>query len=329
MQEIRSLYRQQIQHQTVIETLKCSFSENWSDEDVQDDFIKTIINEPLIIKYPVRGQYKYSILKQLVKEIENIGAATSDLLIEEMCECQTTVSAQTNINSELASTGRGLEYSFKTFSIDSEEYSLKVWPEFSQVGLALWPAGYAIADWVIENKNKFNSESTIVELGSGVGLTAIVAAKVTNASKIVMTDYLQTVNDNAIQNLKEFSFEPPRVLVKELDWEKLSNNDPTTVNLIKELDTTCLLAADVVYDRSVIPALADTMAAFLKYSPRLEQVAFAVTHRNEETFKMLLTEISRCGLALTEQPYPESTGSFYYERHLIKIYGITLNRNSE
>eukprot|EP01060_Flectonema_neradi_P009800 TRINITY_DN16993_c0_g1_i1.p1 TRINITY_DN16993_c0_g1~~TRINITY_DN16993_c0_g1_i1.p1 ORF type:complete len:330 (+),score=44.46 TRINITY_DN16993_c0_g1_i1:65-1054(+) len=324
MEGVRSLYRQQVKHHQVIEALKEGFADTWNTEDVQDAFIELVIRDEVVQKYPVRGTYKYAVLKQMVKDVESAGSATSDLLIEELCDTQTAISTGTNINNELVNMGRDLDYSFKSFTIQESVYSLKVWPEFSQVGLALWPAGYAVAEWVMEHSNELTESSVIVELGSGVGLTAVVAAHVTKAAKIVMTDYLQTVNENASQNLREFSFEPPRTVVEELDWEKVRDNHPATIDLIKTLDTTCLLAADVVYDRSVIPALVDTISLFLKCSPRLEHVVFAVTHRNEETFNILLSEIARCGLTLTQQPYPSNTNAFYYERDLIKIYGVKL-----
>lgn len=44
------------------------------------------------------------------------------------------------------------------------------------VGLQIWRGALLLADWLICNSRKFENDSKILELGSGVGLTSIVAS---------------------------------------------------------------------------------------------------------------------------------------------------------
>lgn len=44
------------------------------------------------------------------------------------------------------------------------------------VGLQIWRGALLLADWLIHNNETIQKDSCILELGSGVGLTSIVAA---------------------------------------------------------------------------------------------------------------------------------------------------------
>lgn len=44
------------------------------------------------------------------------------------------------------------------------------------VGMQVWRSALLMGDFIIENKDIFTSDQIVLELGSGVGLTGIVAA---------------------------------------------------------------------------------------------------------------------------------------------------------
>lgn len=50
-----------------------------------------------------------------------------------------------------------------------------------------WQAGAALADWACENSDKFTGKS-IIELGSGTGLTGFVIGKICQPTKLILTD---------------------------------------------------------------------------------------------------------------------------------------------
>ena len=315
MDHILDLFRQQVKASEVLSTLEATM-DSWLSEETQAAFVSTVLNDSYIQKYPPTHKYLWHFCKAYVKSVEMQGMGVEDSLIEACLSFQPRDATE-----ELSGSVRTLEYSYKTYTINGT-YPVKVWPEFSQVGLALWPAGFAIADWVIAHKEDL-ANASIVELGSGAGLTGIVAADVcANTKRVVMTDYLQTVNENAEENIRLAGFED-RVDVDLLDWEAVQRSEGPVLDLIESYDTTCLLAADVVYDREVIPALSDTFSAFLRTSPKLEHIVFAVTHRNEATFQHLLDELLRNGLSLKSSSFPDPSGRFSYDASLIKIYSLT------
>lgn len=85
----------------------------------------------------------------------------------------------------------------------SEPIVLRVYPEYSLVGLAVWPSGYALAEIIACQPWRFSGKR-VLELGSGVGLTAICLARYCSPPPqcIWMTDYLDAVMDNCRHNLQ-------------------------------------------------------------------------------------------------------------------------------
>eukprot|EP01063_Lacrimia_lanifica_P001076 TRINITY_DN10508_c0_g1_i1.p1 TRINITY_DN10508_c0_g1~~TRINITY_DN10508_c0_g1_i1.p1 ORF type:complete len:330 (+),score=95.91 TRINITY_DN10508_c0_g1_i1:104-1093(+) len=322
MRQVRRLFWQQIKSAEVVACLKDEYPDTWAEEEVQEEFVATVLHNGTTLRHPTLPKYLWLLCKAYVKEVEMCGAGVSDALIEACMAAQPGAPTGNTAEQLTGGDGRFLEVSHKCYVVGDAVVPIRVWPEFSQVGLALWPAGFAVAEWVMRNASKLGS-ARIVELGSGVGLTGIVAALTTTATKIVMTDYLPTVNDNAKHNIAICDLPHP-VDVDILDWVSVQKQDPAALEQIAAYDATCLLAADVVYDVEVVPALSDTFKAFLTLCPSLEHIVFAVTHRNEKTFQLLLGELLRNGLALQHvEDAPEST-AFIYDRSLIKMYSLAL-----
>jgi Putative methyltransferase. len=62
-----------------------------------------------------------------------------------------------------------------------------------------------------------------------------------------------------------------------------------------------LIAADVVYDRSVLPALASCVSKFLSESQN-RQAIFATTYRNENTFNLFEAKLKNEGIKVSYVP---------------------------
>jgi SAM-dependent methyltransferase len=101
------------------------------------------------------------------------------------------------------------------------------------LGCALWDGGLVLARWIYGHGNYFSGKS-VLELGCGVGLAGIMAAHW--ASKVVLTDYVESTVDNARYNARLNSAEPgttfetvcgaqysreilSRVTARVLDWD--------------------------------------------------------------------------------------------------------------
>eukprot|EP01062_Namystynia_karyoxenos_P078090 TRINITY_DN7992_c0_g1_i1.p1 TRINITY_DN7992_c0_g1~~TRINITY_DN7992_c0_g1_i1.p1 ORF type:complete len:373 (+),score=76.36 TRINITY_DN7992_c0_g1_i1:68-1186(+) len=338
----------------------------WASEAVQEFFVREVLRDPLLQQYAPQNGYPYRVAKRVFGAVEGAGAAAADSLVEELLRLQPAAGTASG-----AAGAEAVAPFYRLYDLpgasESGPVALRVWPDFSQVGLALWPAGFALAEWLLARPTDF-AGARVVELGSGVGLTGMVLARSCGAASVLLTDYLTTVTANCAENLarcglptaaaaaatgddaatacgsgrgcpggaaaegapdeaaKAAAAGTCTVDVEVLDWEKVSAGDETALSIISRSAATHLLAADVVYDHDVIPALADTVRTFARLCPGLESVVFAVTHRTEESFGMLGSELRRCGFALHDPerlPHPPPERElFHYERSDVRIYTL-------
>lgn len=118
-------------------------------------------------------------------------------------------------------------------------------PYWSQV----WPAAKALAQFILDNL-KYTEGKRVIELGAGLGLPSLVAAR--NASTVLCTDS-----------------EPEAVAVAKAsaDYAKLKNFNVEVSNWEKQsvpLNTDVLLLSDVSYDPAAFSFLIKTIEAFIQ-----------------------------------------------------------------
>uniref|UniRef100_A0A1B6GD54 Methyltransferase-like protein 22 n=1 Tax=Cuerna arida TaxID=1464854 RepID=A0A1B6GD54_9HEMI len=132
------------------------------------------------------------------------------------------------------------------------------------VGLQVWRGALLLADYVLHNAQAL-SQSTVLELGSGVGLTSIVTSLV--ARRVICTD----VDLGGILNLISANIELNAELVRapvsvmaldffQEDWSK----ELTAV--VGQADL--VLAADVIYDNDLTEAFVKTLTKILSTPPK-------------------------------------------------------------
>ena len=163
-----------------------------------------------------------------------------------------------------------------------------------------WAAGFALAELVASHAERF-ANKRVVEIGPGVGVAAIALAKITRprgASALTLLDRDNETLANLAANLElngipsrilkhddddddddereagdeddpndedDFAIPKPRVSLSRLDWHDF---DPSNLASIR---ADVVVAADVLYDPSDVPALLDVAAALL--GPREEAAA--------------------------------------------------------
>ena len=71
----------------------------------------------------------------------------------------------------------------------------------------MWEAGYLLGEFLLQNPTLFTNK-TIVELGSGVGLSGLCLRHV-NAKKVYLTDYMDQVMQNCQENMEISKFLVP------------------------------------------------------------------------------------------------------------------------
>ncbi|XP_027628858.1 protein-lysine N-methyltransferase EEF2KMT isoform X4 [Tupaia chinensis] len=166
-------------------------------------------------------------------------------------------------------------------------------------GLVTWDAALYLAEWALENPAAF-THRTVLELGSGAGLTGLAICKTCRPRAYVFSDchgrVLQQLRGNILLN--GFSLQPdvtadserPVVTVAQLDW------DVATVPQLSALQPDVVIAADVLYCPDAILSLVGVLqrlAACQKdRKDRQAPDAFiAYTVRNPETCQLFTTEL--------------------------------------
>ncbi|KAF5189571.1 Methyltransferase-like protein [Thalictrum thalictroides] len=146
------------------------------------------------------------------------------------------------------------------------------------VGLQVWRAELALADFVLHGmftSNKYDG-ITALELGAGTGLLGIILARV--AKTVFLTDHGEDILNNCAMNVhlnsKIFENHQTSIFVRELDWIKswppsVGSDLLTSQERYKYLwnlseveeaeNASLLLAADVIYSDDLTDALFNTL----------------------------------------------------------------------
>ncbi len=136
-------------------------------------------------------------------------------------------------------------------------YSIRELP-FNQAsyGWQTWGAGILLAHLLVNGIIPVNGKS-VVELGSGTGLVGCLLSNL-NCSKVVLTDYVDTIIDNLQFNLNANSCKHPNLQISRLDWHDFLDHSDFVYDVV--------LAADVLYERNQAVTLPATVKKLLHSS---------------------------------------------------------------
>ena len=196
-------------------------------------------------------------------------------------------------------------------------------------GLRTWQAGTFLAKWLIDNPWHLSKgkESSILELGSGVGYTGISLFKDTRFSPLhmMLTDHhsavLDTLYQNVVANLfnqhdknTELKFplmfksnEESRqrtLIIDELDWETFQSKDV----ICQEFWPDLVIGADIVFDTSVIPHLVNVISRCLS-DFGTEKVIMANCVRNEATDAYFMKYLEQSNILFTKETHTLDCGT--------------------
>lgn len=118
-------------------------------------------------------------------------------------------------------------------------------PYWSQV----WPAAKALAGFILDNL-AYTDGKKVIELGAGLGLPSLVAAR--NATAVLCTDSEPAAVAVAKQSADHVNLKNFRIEI--LDWQKVSYFPSADV----------LLLSDLSYDPSAFSSLLKTIEIFLE-----------------------------------------------------------------
>ncbi|XP_053594877.1 methyltransferase-like protein 22 isoform X2 [Microplitis demolitor] len=167
--------------------------------------------------------------------------------------------------------------------------------ELQLVGLQVWRGAFLLADYIFDNPKIFKNKN-IIELGSGVGLTSIVASML--AHKVTCTD----INSHGIIELIKRNFDRnSRYIKSKFNVMELNFLDCNWSSDLMEkiLETTIILAADVIYDNEITEGFVDTLSKLLDSdTKRTAYVAlekrFVFTIADLDSVAPMYEEFMRC-----------------------------------
>ena len=176
------------------------------------------------------------------------------------------------------------------------------WGSSSSTGAAVWN-GANMAAWYMENEvpRKEWEGAKVVELGSGVGFTSIVA-KFLGATDVTITDgnkeVLALANDNIDLNVA--SSQRGEIRTQQLRW---STSDETPfIESAREKPIKFIIAADCTYKKAAWPQLLGTIARLS--SPGVTKTFMSMEPRNIGEVEGLLAEAQKQGLQVIERQLP-------------------------
>ncbi|EYC31963.1 hypothetical protein Y032_0003g1331 [Ancylostoma ceylanicum] len=246
------------------------------------DFVSTVLCSNILEQYPVRKSYRRNLLKQLIDLLDRCGIEILDELYTACASCMLD----------------SAEYSFRIFLTQNLDKVLVVLRESNQqlcygtTGLSLWQASCDLANFLCCFTNMLNK--SVLELGAGCGLTGIAIARNFSGCSVTLSDYdpkvLSQLDFNVGENMDKAC---SQIKVLNLDWTTFSMDQ-----LDKIPDV--VIAADVVYDCSILPALCGVLRMCL--SAKQGCCAYvASTLRDPLTLKAFRDKLDENGLRVNDE----------------------------
>uniref|UniRef100_A0A8C6I9B1 Eukaryotic elongation factor 2 lysine methyltransferase n=1 Tax=Mus spicilegus TaxID=10103 RepID=A0A8C6I9B1_MUSSI len=269
--------------------------------------LQRTVKHPVCVQHGPSVKYARCFLSKLIKKHEAVPTEPLDALYEALAEVLMTQESTQCHRSYLLPSGNSVTLSESTAIVSH-----------GTTGLVTWDAALYLAEWAIENPAAF-TDRTILELGSGTGLTGLAICKACCPRAYIFSDchaqVLEQLRGNVLLN--GFSLEPhtpidagsSKVTVAQLDW------DEVTASQLSAFQADVVIAADVLYcwemTLSLVRVLKMLEDCQRKSAP---DVYVAYTIRSQDTDKLFIEELDRAGIYWEEVP-PHTGKLFPYEEH--------------
>ncbi|XP_021065535.1 protein-lysine N-methyltransferase EEF2KMT [Mus pahari] len=269
--------------------------------------LQKTVKHPVCVQHGPSVKYARCFLSRLIKKHEAVPAEPLDALYEALAEVLMAQESTQCHRSYLLPSGDSVTLSESTAIVSH-----------GTTGLVTWDAALYLAEWAIENPAAFTNR-TILELGSGAGLTGLAICKACYPSAYIFSDchaqVLEQLRGNVLLN--GFSLEPntpidegsSKVTVAQLDW------DEVTASQLSAFQADVVIAADVLYCWEVTLSLVRVLKMLSDCQRKsAPDVYVAYTIRSQDTGKLFVAELDRAGIYWEEVP-PHTAKLFPYEEH--------------
>ncbi|XP_038161559.1 protein-lysine N-methyltransferase EEF2KMT [Cyprinodon tularosa] len=243
------------------------------------ELLKQTCLHPLCGRFPPSVRFRRLFLSELIKRQEAAGCEPLDELYDALAQVVGEEETSDCYKSYFLPNGGAVSL-LENVALISE----------GTTGLVTWEAALHLAEWALENQQLFSGRS-VLELGSGVGLTGIAVCCSCDPLRFVFSDCHPAVLQKLRENVRLNGFgeqTSPAVSVEELDWTT------ATEEQIRRIGADVVLAADVVYDPEAAGSLAALMLKILSCGPA--EVYVCSTVRNPQTYGGFKLQLEAAGL---------------------------------
>ncbi|XP_055606512.1 protein-lysine N-methyltransferase EEF2KMT [Uranotaenia lowii] len=300
----------------------------------QEKLLSLTVNNPLVVKYPVKIQYQVAFLKHIIHHLNKMDVEQHDQLYEKYCGLLTGQSG----------TEDQPGFSYKHYEMPGNGViTLKESSAFiseGTTGLCSWQASKALCEFIIHNLEEFHGKN-ILELGSGVGLSGIFMAKHCEPSLIVLSDchssVLGTLKENVELNFPKgakIGCDNPLVstiidngdslvAVMDLDWSYINASN---INQLIEPDV--IVGADIIYDHSLFQGLIGAINYLFALSNNKCKMVLSCTERNKNTLSDFLELLISTKYSVNEETVnPPKHFHWDTSSAKVRIFSVTRDWN--
>ncbi|XP_070837119.1 protein-lysine N-methyltransferase EEF2KMT isoform X2 [Chaetodon trifascialis] len=264
-----------------------TFLEKHLDNDKSSDLISDILNQTclhsLCRKFPPSVRFRRLFLSELIRR-EAAGCDPLDELYDALAEVVGAADTAECYKSYLLPSGDTVSLS-ESVALISE----------GTTGLVTWEAALYLAEWALDHRHTFAGR-TVLELGSGVGLTGIAICRSCRPNRFVFSDCHSSVLRRLKANVQLNGLTEdtsPTISVEELDWTA------ATEEQLQRIGADVVIAADVVYDPDLVGGLVKLLSRILRGSSPavLPEVLICSTIRNQETYSGFTQQLEQEGIS--------------------------------
>uniref|UniRef100_A0A672YKB3 FAM86 N-terminal domain-containing protein n=2 Tax=Sphaeramia orbicularis TaxID=375764 RepID=A0A672YKB3_9TELE len=245
--------------------------------EVISEILKQTCFHPLCRKFPPSVKYRRLFISELIRRLEAADCDPLDELYDALAEVLGAEEDTECYKTYLLPCGAAVSLSESVALISG-----------GTTGLVTWEAALHLTEWALDHQQTFRGR-TVLELGSGVGLTGIAICRSCQPSTYVFSDCHPTVLQKLRDNVDLNGLDEQTVRVEELDWSTVTDEQ------LRAFGADTVIAADVVYDPDIVVSLVELLSRVLKGSS--PDVLICSTVRNPDTYSSFKQQLENAGIS--------------------------------
>lgn len=275
--------------------------------------------------FSLKRSYEINVLKRIINKLEKDDKYLPDFLYEKLCSLLSNTTTDKNF--------------YRIFVCFKKNNFIVLHENNNQIsdgttGLSCWQAACVLSEFwnvnvISDHLLKYNIKIetlSLIELGSGCGLSGIAAGKsFKKFQNLMLTD----LNDSVLKQLQKNielnfdAFERKFIKVKRLDW---LNYDLELIGL-KSSPPNIIFASDVIYDIEIVPFFCKLLKDLfsLQKNNNFSIAYVACTIRNLDTINFFVKTLIKNNLKISKKFLCPANGNYFKVINLLPNFNNELN----